>query len=111
MNTKERPVKICSRHTAVEVAGSTGNRYTVRFVGTDTTCTCLGYHHRENCRHLAVCQDLRCTWTSLDELAQQIPGSCPRCGAAIETPVISAPASAGAAGTQAAVTVTVTVAA
>ncbi len=106
-------MKSCSRHGAVEVLGSIGNHYTVAFDGADTTCTCPGYHHRQSCRHVPLGRDLRCTWSSQDELAEQISGSCPRCGAATvdNTQAVSTPTGTGSAVEPRAVTVMVTVAA
>lgn len=83
---------ICSRGRAVDVIGSTGHHYTVRFAPTDTTCTCAGFHYRRSCKHLPLGAELRCTWRSEDDKPQEIPGACPACGAAtIEVPTVTPP--------------------
>ena len=76
----------CTRHRAVEVEGSTGNRYTVTFTPHGTTCSCPGYSYHRHCRHQTLGADTRCPWTNDFPTRQTTPGSCPLCGAATTPP-------------------------
>lgn len=47
-----------------EITGSKGDKYTVSFTGSESQahCTCLGFKHRRECRHLKQVWDEACLY-------------------------------------------------